>query len=82
MNEEYINYVDERLKQQLTDDFLNMMIDVCSNGNHVYRGTMRQFLDDNQWDEWLIEECLKLKKRNHVVLEDFHIGRWDIVRLE
>jgi hypothetical protein len=37
MNEEYINYVDERLKQQLTDDFLNMMIDVRSNGNHVYR---------------------------------------------
>lgn len=56
-----------------------MNIKVYNNDDLVFQGSLEQFLEDNQFDEWLVEECAKLQNQNIVEFSYFN-GEWRIER--
>jgi hypothetical protein len=58
-----------------------MNVKVFNDGEEVFCGSLAQFLDDNDNEEWLTEECEKLKNQNYVEMSLFHSGEWRIEKL-
>jgi len=56
-----------------------MEIMVHNDGNEVFNGSLSQFLEDNDNDEWLTEECGKLETVERVEFRAIS-GDWVIVR--
>ena len=58
---------------------IGMEIMVHNDGNEVFNGSLSQFLEDNDNDEWLTEECGKLETVERVEFRAIS-GDWVIVR--
>lgn len=54
-----------------------MNIKVYNDGKEVFCGPVSQFLEDNDNDEWLTEECSKLNNVNVVEFSEIS-GDWRI----
>jgi len=58
---------------------INMEITVHNDGNEVFNGSLSQFLEDNDNDEWLTEECGKLDTVDQIEFRAIS-GDWVIVK--
>lgn len=54
-----------------------MIIKVYNDGQEVFNGPLSQFLNDNDNDEWLTEECKKLDTTNRIEFCEIS-GDWAI----
>lgn len=52
-----------------------MKVKVFIDENEVFTGTLNKFLQDNDNDEWLVDECRKIHEQDVVEFEDFHTGK-------
>ncbi len=61
--------------------FMSTIVEAYNDGEMVYRGTAFDFLNDNQFDETVVEICLGLKRKKRVAYNDYHCGEWAIVKI-
>lgn len=54
-----------------------MVIQVYNDGKEVFQGPLSKFLEDNEHDEWLTEECKKLESTGAIDFKVFS-GDWRI----
>jgi hypothetical protein len=59
----------------------NLMVNVYNEGQKVFNGTVQQFLDDNDNDEWLTQVCEELSKKDVVDFSEYQIGNWIIAKV-
>jgi hypothetical protein len=59
----------------------NLMVNVYNEGNKVFNGTVQQFLEDNDNDEWLTQVCEELSKKDVVDFSEYQIGNWIIAKV-
>ncbi len=57
------------------------MVNVYNEGQKVFNGTVQQFLDDNDNDEWLTQVCEELSKKDVVDFSEYQIGNWIIAKV-
>lgn len=56
-----------------------MKVLVYNDGNEVFNGPLAQFLEDNDNDEWMTEECSKLETTDRIEFREIS-GDWMIVK--
>lgn len=57
-----------------------MLIKVFNDDEKVFEGLLKQFLEDNDNDEWLVNECKKLQLNNYIEFEE-HSGHWKVEKI-
>jgi len=58
-----------------------MIIQVSCDGENVFKGTLEQFLLDNDNEKWLVDECKKLENHSNVSFSEIS-GYWVIEKIE
>jgi hypothetical protein len=56
-----------------------MDIMVYNDGKEVFNGSLVQFLNDNDSEEWLTEECSRLETTDRIEFSEFS-GDWVIIK--
>jgi hypothetical protein len=57
-----------------------MIIKVLCNNENVFKGTLEQFLLDNDNEEWLVNECNNLRNNNKIEFNEIS-GNWIIEKI-
>ena len=57
-----------------------MIIKVLCDGENVFEGTLKQFLLDNDNEEWLVDECKKLEDYDSISFNEIS-GEWVIEKI-
>lgn len=55
-----------------------MNIRVYNDNALVFSGTLEKFLEDNQYDPDVVEECKQLQYKDVITMNFFHSGEWRI----
>ncbi len=59
----------------------DLMVNVYNEGQKVFNGTVQQFLEDNDNDEWLTQVCENLSEKDIVDFSEYQIGNWVIAKV-